>query len=155
MLLLISSCSKWQLCHQRIPHKIPFGPLFWCQITVEGDKVERKVFQEEKAAGTFLCLFAYRCVVKIVLSMHVLTLLCFLCFIYLSHLLRPNSLYAVNTAKDKYRNYVFIILSRAQSLKINLVSCVMFSSAQIWVVPLIGRAAWEIFLSQSKGTTQI
>ena len=78
-----------------------------------------------------ICLFAYKCVVKIVLSMHVLVLLCFLCFIYLSHLLRPNSLYAVNTAKDKYRNYVFVILSRAQSLKINLVSCVMFSSAQI------------------------
>ena len=44
MLLLISSCSKWQLCHQRIPHKIiPFGPLFWCQIIVGGDKVEREV----------------------------------------------------------------------------------------------------------------
>ena len=43
MLLLISSCSKWQLSHQKIPHKIPFGPLFWCQIIVEGDKVEREV----------------------------------------------------------------------------------------------------------------
>ena len=91
MLLLISSCSKWQLCHQRIPHKIPFGPLFWCQITVEGDRVERKVTQEEKVAVKFICLFTYICVVKIILSMHVLTLLCFLWFICLSHLLSPNS----------------------------------------------------------------
>ena len=99
MLLLISSCSKWQLCHQRIPHKIPFGPLFWCQIIVEGDKVECEVSQKEKAAGRFICLFAYsRCV---------------------SDLLSPNSLCAVNTAKDKYRNYVFVILSRAQRLNIN------------------------------------
>ena len=121
MLLLISSCSKWQLCHQRIPHKIPFGPLFWCQIIVEGDKVEREVTQVEKAAGRFICLFAYRCVVKIILSMHVLTLLCFLWLICVSHLLSPKSLCAVNTAKDKYRNYVFVILSRAQGLHINLV----------------------------------
>ena len=56
MLLLISSCSKWQLCHQRISHKIPFGPLFWCQIIVEGDKVEREVSQKEKAEGSFICL---------------------------------------------------------------------------------------------------
>ena len=64
---------------------------------------------------------AYRCVVKIILSMHVLTSLCFLWFICLSHLVTPSSLCAVNTAKDKYRNYVFVILSRAQSLNINLV----------------------------------
>ena len=119
MLLLISSCSKWQLCHHRIPHKIPFGPLFWCQIIVEGDKMECEVSQKEKAAGRLICLFAYRCVVKIILSMHVLTLLCFLWFICFSHLLSPNSLCAVNTAKDKYRNYVFSILLRAQSLNIN------------------------------------
>ena len=49
---------------------------------------------------------AYRCVVKIILSMHVLTSLCFLWFICLSHLLTPSSLCAVNTAKDKYRNYL-------------------------------------------------
>ena len=102
MLLLISSCSKWQLCHQRIPHKIPFGPLFWCQIIVEGDKMECEVSQKEKAAGRFIWLFACRPVVKIILSMatHVLTLLCFLWFICFSHLLSPNSLCAVNTAKD-------------------------------------------------------
>ena len=83
--------------------------------------MEREVTQVEKAAGRFICLFAYRCVVKIILSMHVLTLMCFLWFICLSHLLSPSSLCAVNTAKDKYRNYVFVILSRAQGLHINLV----------------------------------
>ncbi|XP_078345769.1 uncharacterized protein LOC144631230 [Oculina patagonica] len=31
--------SKWQLCH----HSIPFGPLFWCQIIVEGENVECEV----------------------------------------------------------------------------------------------------------------
>ena len=83
--------------------------------------MECEVSQKEEAAGRFICLFAYRCVVKIILSMHVLTLLCFLWFICFSHLLSPNSLCAVNTAKDKYRNYVFVILSRAQGLHINLV----------------------------------
>ena len=144
MLLLISSCSKWRLCHQSIPHKIPFGPLFWCQIIVEGEKVEREVSQEEKAAGRFLCLFAYRCVVNIILSMHVLTLLCFLRFICLSHLLSPNSLCAVNTAKDKYRNYVFVILSRAQSLNLNLVQCFPLPKSEwcSWLVVPRGKFSW-------------
>ena len=87
--------------------------------------MEREVSQEEKAAGRFLCLFAYRCVVNIILSMHVLTQLCFLRFICLSHLLSPNSLCAVNTAKDNINIGImfFVILSRAQSLNLNLVQC--------------------------------
>ena len=64
--------------------------------------MECEVSQKEEAAGRYIYLFAHRCVVKIILSMamHVLTLLCFLWFICFSHLLSPNSLCAVNTAKD-------------------------------------------------------
>ena len=86
--------------------------------------MEREFSQKEKAAGRFICLFAYRCVVKIILSMHILTLLCFLWFICQVICSAPTaSLCAVKTAKDKCRNYFVVILSRAQSLNLNLVYC--------------------------------
>lgn len=46
-LFIFVFCSKWQLCH----HSIPFGPLFWCQITVKGEKVESEEPLKESSAG--------------------------------------------------------------------------------------------------------
>lgn len=51
-LLIYFCCSKWQLCH----HSIPFGPLFWCQIVVEEEKVESEMLlNQDSPTETGVC----------------------------------------------------------------------------------------------------